>query len=359
MPRRGRYRNSYYTPEVVTPENESPEEPAPEYPPEEPAPECPPEDAWTPPSSSPVLVNYSLPSPPPAMASPAPSSPLPQSPAAFPSRAVTPHTESFPTRPPSTLTVGYTPESFQHQALYGVRSVAGSPSVRAVPSPPRSVLSLADFSRPQTPISRLPSPSPGEFPALTAPSTPRDVEDPLPPPVEVPVIDEDYYHHEGVVFLVEGGLAKVPRYMLINESDNFEQLYSLPSVNSRGPGTSDDNPLVLDDVKAVDFIRLLNLLYPKTLGMRQTIVENWEEDEWVSILTLSTKWAMREVRKLAITHLTKCASSVSKILLGKKFLVIPWIRQGYLELCLHPEPLTESEGERLGWKEVVRIAKAR
>lgn len=57
----------------------------------------------------------------------------------------------------------------------------------------------------------------------------------------------------------------MPRYMLLQESDNFAELYKLPSSagTAENPGTSDSNPIILEGVDAVDFFRLLCLLYPK------------------------------------------------------------------------------------------------
>ncbi|KIJ25466.1 hypothetical protein M422DRAFT_38676, partial [Sphaerobolus stellatus SS14] len=147
--------------------------------------------------------------------------------------------------------------------------------------------------------------------------------------------------------------------MLVKESENFEYLYFLPISPSYGAGTSDENPVFLEGVKALDFTRLLCLLYPKSLRMREKIDHNWREEEWTSILRLSSKWSMPNVRKLAIKTLAVHASSASKVFLGKEFSITPWIRQGYVELCLQATPLSEKEGERFSWQEIIKIARAR
>lgn len=54
--------------------------------------------------------------------------------------------------------------------------------------------------------------------------------------------------------------------MFLQESANFQEQYQLPSLdNWHGPGTSDSDPVVLEGVDAVDFFRLLCLLYPKSV----------------------------------------------------------------------------------------------
>ncbi len=62
---------------------------------------------------------------------------------------------------------------------------------------------------------------------------------------------------------VENRLFKVPRQIFIHQSQVFRDMFSLPvPEGTKADGTSDDKPLKLDGIAAVDFIRLLRYLIP-------------------------------------------------------------------------------------------------
>lgn len=91
----------------------------------------------------------------------------------------------------------------------------------------------------------------------------------------------------------------------------------------------------------------------------QPIIDKWREHQWKSILILAELWSMTNIRQLAVERLSSCASSATKLLLGKQYLISKWIRDGYLELCTRPEPLNEEEGSKLDWREIIKISAAR
>ena len=70
-------------------------------------------------------------------------------------------------------------------------------------------------------------------------------------------------------------------------------------------------------------------------------------------------WEMGNIHSLAIAQLSSCASPLSKITLGRKYDHPPWIRDGFLQLCLRPEALAMEEAEGLSLKDVVGVAQAR
>ena len=81
--------------------------------------------------------------------------------------------------------------------------------------------------------------------------------------------------------------------------------------------------------------------------------------EWQSVLHLAVTWEMTQVRIFAIEKLSSCASSMTKIFLGRRYSHYPWIRAGFLDLCLRDGPLTDAEGSRLDWKEILKVSRAR
>ncbi|KAF8583062.1 hypothetical protein K439DRAFT_1617767 [Ramaria rubella] len=180
----------------------------------------------------------------------------------------------------------------------------------------------------------------------------------------------NYYLEDGVVFRVWGflqifylinfgWLARVPRYMLVQESEIFMESYLLPNTG-KGAGNSDNNPINLTGIQCKDFEHLLAILYPRSIMGHGVVTDTWKEEEWLSILQLATIWQMPNLRQLAIEQLSsQIISPITKISLGREYKHSLWIRDGLLELCLRDDSLTEEEGSRLEWKEIIKIAMAR
>ncbi|KAF8583063.1 hypothetical protein K439DRAFT_105623 [Ramaria rubella] len=167
----------------------------------------------------------------------------------------------------------------------------------------------------------------------------------------------DYYLHDGVVFAAGDILFKVPRYMFLQESITFPAIYEFP-MKETDPGTTDSLPIVLE-AEAIDLERLLTILYPKSVSGHTGVTGVWGEAEWQSILHIATMWNMSNIRALAIDRLSSIASPLTKTTLGRRYEHAQWIRDGFLELCLRDEPLTEEEGAHFGWKDIVKLASAR
>ena len=78
--------------------------------------------------------------------------------------------------------------------------------------------------------------------------------------------------------------------------------------------------------------------------------------EWTSILDLAVKWDFESIKTLAIKELAPIASSIDKIILGRKYHVTEWLSEAYRDICLRQEPLTNEEGMRLGMEDVTKIS---
>ncbi|KIJ34282.1 hypothetical protein M422DRAFT_263596 [Sphaerobolus stellatus SS14] len=238
-----------------------------------------------------------------------------------------------------------------------LRSPASTHALPVPDSPPSLTHSPAPISRQPTP------PPPEEEWATRPPSLLNEDIRRLLDPIEVPTVAVErnsmYYLDDGVVFQAGNTYFRVPRYMLLQESENFKDQYNLPPAGDwTSPGTSDSNPVILEGVDAVDFFRLLCLLYPKTVPS-QPIIDTWSEKQWKSIMTLASRWNMANIRSLAVERLSACASSITKLHLGKQYYVSKWVREGYLELCIRKNPIAEDEASKLDWRELVKIAAAR
>ncbi|KAJ6589971.1 hypothetical protein DFH09DRAFT_884882, partial [Mycena vulgaris] len=143
-------------------------------------------------------------------------------------------------------------------------------------------------------------------------------------------------------------------------SEIFATTFTLPpAAGVRPEGSSVDNPFKLEGVSAVDFRRLLKLLYPLTcLPKTPTLVT----EEWISVLKLATLWRFLEIRDLAIKQLASHAQSLDclqRILFGKQYDVSAWLRSGYTDLARRVTPISLAEATQIGWELTLRIYQAR
>ncbi|GLB38942.1 hypothetical protein LshimejAT787_0601040 [Lyophyllum shimeji] len=121
-------------------------------------------------------------------------------------------------------------------------------------------------------------------------------------------------------------------------------------------GQGEEIPLKLEDVTAADFRALLRLMYPLPLTSTRTL----SDDEWVSVLKLSTKWAMLDVRRMAIDHLTPAAMSpADRVVLARTYSVVEWLRSAYLALAKDPTRISPEDASKIGLEPVFKLLRAR
>ncbi|TFY60263.1 hypothetical protein EVJ58_g5264 [Rhodofomes roseus] len=122
-------------------------------------------------------------------------------------------------------------------------------------------------------------------------------------------------------------------------------------------GSGDEHPLVLFGISRVDFERLLWIIYPADFG----VCRAHTQDEWTSILHLSTRWEFSDIRALAIHELQKLAiNPIDKITLSRRFDISGrWTLAAYAALCQRPDALTLEEAACLGLETMVRVAQLR
>ena len=83
--------------------------------------------------------------------------------------------------------------------------------------------------------------------------------------------------------------------------------------------------------------------------------------EWTSILSLATRWDFTDIRTLAIREIQSLdISPIDKIVLAQEFDISGrWLLAAYTALCERAEPLSISEGTRLGLETAMRVAQLR
>ena len=75
------------------------------------------------------------------------------------------------------------------------------------------------------------------------------------------------------------------------------------------------------------------------------------EEEWISMLKLSTLWGFSALREKAIGQLSWSSSTmdpVSRVELARKYQVKEWLIVGYQDLVNRPASISMEESERLG-----------
>lgn len=84
-------------------------------------------------------------------------------------------------------------------------------------------------------------------------------------------------------------------------------------------------------------------------------------EEWISILSLATRWDFNDVRALAIQRLQALdMSPIERICIAHEYDISGrWVLAAYIALCERPEPLTLPEASRLGLETAMRIAQLR
>ncbi|KZP08639.1 hypothetical protein FIBSPDRAFT_802855 [Athelia psychrophila] len=139
-------------------------------------------------------------------------------------------------------------------------------------------------------------------------------------------------------------------------------LYSVPrapferqSSAFTGKSLTEDDPLILVDVKVADFDHFLSILYPSEYGVyTATSVE-----EWTSILHLAIRWGFESIKNLSIERLSPIASDIDKIVLGRQYAIDEWLGDAYLAICSREECLSKEEGRRMQVDDIIEISAIR
>ncbi|KAF8870478.1 hypothetical protein BD779DRAFT_1455373, partial [Infundibulicybe gibba] len=130
-------------------------------------------------------------------------------------------------------------------------------------------------------------------------------------------------------------------------------------------------PIVLLGVKPDEFDTLLCIFYPLYVPLSdfapnrplylEAIWRTRNTSQWNTLLRLVDKWDFSALYSLACARLSApgILSAVEKIVLGRRFDIIPWFLSGYKELCQRHNVLTLEEARMLGLEDVVALANVR
>ncbi|KAH9965393.1 hypothetical protein BC827DRAFT_1265398 [Russula dissimulans] len=164
------------------------------------------------------------------------------------------------------------------------------------------------------------------------------------------------YYIEGadLVVRVENTLFCIHRFFLTRDSSYFRD--SLKGKPTQGPGSSDNDPLVLDNVLEVDFECLLWVFYNPKYSIYNASVEKWS-----SILKLANKWDFVEVKELAVRELQNIQiPPIQKIVIYQTYSIDRNLLQpAFTALTTRDEPISIQEGRELTLETALPLARAR
>ncbi|KDR75465.1 hypothetical protein GALMADRAFT_140117 [Galerina marginata CBS 339.88] len=168
----------------------------------------------------------------------------------------------------------------------------------------------------------------------------------------------DYYIDAGDLHvLAQRTLFRVHGYFFSRESPIFSRKLNPASPGDVREGTTDNDPVVLEDVSPAEFEKLLWVFYNPKYSLYDTSI-----DDWNCILNLADKWEFHEVKELAVRelHKKKDLDLVSKMALYQKYKVDPrHLVPLYAELCERDTSLTLEEATILGIESTVIVNTAR
>ncbi|KAL1699397.1 hypothetical protein EV121DRAFT_216323 [Schizophyllum commune] len=162
-----------------------------------------------------------------------------------------------------------------------------------------------------------------------------------------------YYVDEGdCVARVENTLFRFHSSHLQRDTTYFDNIVvELKSSLGESPvGSTDDNPLALDDVRAQDFENLLWFSYESAYKWSDP-VDTTLTPKWESILALAEKFGMRRIAKVACHALdsANALGDVRKIALAVKYgLGKEWVLEELKHTVTRDAPLSEDEKAEIG-----------
>ncbi|KAI0828850.1 hypothetical protein BC628DRAFT_1417249 [Trametes gibbosa] len=128
-----------------------------------------------------------------------------------------------------------------------------------------------------------------------------------------------------------------------------------PGANVHVEGQTDENPITVPNVKAIDFERFLSMFYPRDVVHSDlTTLE-----EWTSVLRIAHMYDFKKHSMLAAEQLHTLVTPVDRLLLSREFDIPEWLEPAYYDLGAREATLTYEEGMRLGMAEVIFIADLR
>ncbi|KAJ7450818.1 hypothetical protein FB451DRAFT_1410140 [Mycena latifolia] len=169
------------------------------------------------------------------------------------------------------------------------------------------------------------------------------------------------------IFLAGNRLFKVHRHFLVQESPVFECMFLCPSGGSDPDGFSNERAIPLHGVTAIEFETLLDFFYTEKFQRHTARMQ-----EWIDLLAISTRYDFHRLREGAIDaidhsrwppaprHFSAITiDPIQQIVLAERHDIPHWLPIAYTAICERSKPLEEWEAEKIGYRKITLLARAR
>ncbi|KAI0267509.1 hypothetical protein BC834DRAFT_968992 [Gloeopeniophorella convolvens] len=161
---------------------------------------------------------------------------------------------------------------------------------------------------------------------------------------------------------VEEQLYRINCYFLERESQFFRDMFSLPQGDSAAhtgtmEGKDDDHPIKLAGTTVVEFDSLLRFFH---FGMHSDFQPT--PDEWMAILSISTRLMFDKVRERAVTEITARVKTMDpfKLIAGaKKYDVDQWLMPAYRKIVIRADLITDAEALSIPFATAMMLTRSR
>ncbi|KAG8994309.1 hypothetical protein FRB94_009965 [Tulasnella sp. JGI-2019a] len=163
------------------------------------------------------------------------------------------------------------------------------------------------------------------------------------------------HYSDQMFFLIEDTLYAVPTPVL-HQSSFFSSM--IDNIGDSSEGKDTDHPIAPSGIKSFDMDGLLTILDARLIdGAPELTLQQLS-----GALHLATMWDFDAARKYIIDQITIHHTDqppLDRIELAMRCQVGEWLHPAYKTLCDRPEPITEQEGERLGYRRLIAICRIR
>ncbi|KAJ8076631.1 hypothetical protein AAF712_000270 [Marasmius tenuissimus] len=137
-----------------------------------------------------------------------------------------------------------------------------------------------------------------------------------------------------IVFRVENTIFKVPSRYFHDKSAAFGAASKISHGNQDGEGLSDENPIILSplphNATVGDFEQLVKVIMALTFNLPTPT--DYTLVQWVSVLKLASVWDFTDLKKLAMKSITEYKNLKANLSRWTEILDFCWNRAGFSEL---------------------------
>lgn len=170
------------------------------------------------------------------------------------------------------------------------------------------------------------------------------------------------FYFEDLFIRAEDTLFKVHRKDFEHGSEVFNNMFELPKASGKADGSSEEQPLVLEGIKACELEDFLSVLYPRVSTDAEP--ESLSLERWKAVYNLATMWEFAGVRDEALRVLkaqTRAMSSIDTVVLYRELdlEIDADFVLAVQRLVEREQEISHDEGARLGLWNAMRVCTVR